>query len=66
MKESIEQGHVTTAFKATTIADGIAVKTPGDYTFEIIKELVDEVIVVEETEIAQAMLFLLENQKLVS
>lgn len=66
MKESIEQGHVTTAFKATTIADGIAVKTPGDHTFEIIKELVDEVIVVEEAEIAQAMLFLVENQKLVS
>ncbi|MEG0181129.1 MAG: threonine ammonia-lyase [Paraclostridium sp.] len=66
MKESIEQGHVTTAFKATTIADGIAVKTPGDHTFEIIKDLVDEVIVVEESEIAQAMLFLLENQKLVS
>ena len=66
MKESIEQGHVTTAFKGTTIADGIAVKTPGDYTFEIIKELVDEVIVVEETEIAQAMLFLLENQKLIA
>jgi threonine dehydratase len=66
MKESIAQGHVTTAFKATTIADGIAVKTPGDHTFEIIKDLVDEVIVVEEYEIAQAMLFLLENQKLVA
>ncbi|CEN79635.1 threonine ammonia-lyase [Paraclostridium sordellii] len=66
MKESIEHGHVTTAFKATTIADGIAVKTPGEYTFEIIKDLVDEVIVVEESEIAQAMLYLLENQKLIA
>lgn len=66
MKESMENGKVTTAFKATTIADGIAVKTPGDDTFEIIKELVDEVIVVEESEIAQAILFLLENQKLIS
>lgn len=66
MKASMENGEVTTAFNATTIADGIAVKTPGDQTFEIIKELVDEVIVVEENEIAQGMLFLLENQKLVS
>ena len=66
MKESMENGEVTTAFKATTIADGIAVKTPGDQTVEIIKELVDEVIVVEEHEIAQGMLFLLENQKLIA
>ena len=66
MKEYMENGEVTTAFKATTIADGIAVKTPGDQTFEIIKELVDEVIVVEEHEIAQGMLFLLENQKLIA
>ena len=66
MKESMENGEVTTAFKATTIADGIAVKTPGDQTFEIIKELVDEVIVVEEHGIAQGMLFLLENQKLIA
>ncbi|MGL5716694.1 MAG: threonine ammonia-lyase [Paraclostridium sp.] len=66
MKASMENGEVTTAFNATTIADGIAVKTPGDQTFEIIKELVDEVIVVEENEIAQGMLFLLENQKLVA
>lgn len=66
MKASIENGKVTTAFKDTTIADGIAVKTPGDITFEIIQELVDELVVVKEDEIAQAMLFLMENQKVVS
>lgn len=66
MKESMENGKVTTAFKATTIADGIAVKTPGDLTFDIIHELVDEVVVVTEEEIAQAMLFLMENQKVVA
>lgn len=63
MKESIEKGYVTSSFKDVTIADGIAVKTPGDLTFSIIKDLVDEIIVVDEEEIAQAMLFLLENQK---
>ncbi len=66
MQESVKNGEVTTAFKAATIADGIAVKTPGDATFEIIKELVDEVITVTEEEIAQGMLFLLEHQKIVS
>ena len=66
MQESVKNGEVTTAFKAATIADGIAVKTPGDATFEIIKELVDEIIVVEEDEIAQGMLFLMENQKVVA
>ena len=63
MKESLENGQVTSAFKSTTIADGIAVVTPGNLTFDIIKDLVDEIIVVEEEEIAQAMLFLLEYQK---
>ena len=66
MKESLEKGEVTSAFKDVTIADGIAVKTPGDLTFSIIKDLIDEIIVVDEDEIAQAMLFLLENQKVTS
>ena len=74
MQESVKNGEVTTAFKAATIADGIAVKTPGDATFEIIKELVDEVNLWDiakkynttEEEIAQGMLFLLEHQKIVS
>ena len=66
MHESMKHGKVTSAFNDTTIADGIAVKTPGDITFEIIKELVDEVIVVEEAEIAQGMLFLMEHQKVVA
>ncbi|WP_296647272.1 threonine ammonia-lyase [Romboutsia sp. 13368] len=66
MHESMKNGEVTTAFKGTTIADGIAVKTPGNLTFDIIKELVDEIIVIEEDEIAQGMLFLMENQKVVA
>lgn len=64
MKESMENKKVTTAFNNTTIADGIAVKTPGSLTFEIIKEYVDEIITVSETEIAQGILFSMENQKL--
>lgn len=66
MYVSKKNGEVTTAFNAPTIADGIAVKTPGENTFEIIKDLVDEIVVVEEDEIAQGMLFLMENQKVLA
>jgi threonine dehydratase len=66
MKASREAGKVTTFFKAPTIADGIAVKTPGDLTFEIIEELVDEIVTVTEEEIAQAILFLTEKDKIVA
>ena len=61
MHESMKNGQVSSAFKSTTIADGIAVKTPGDMTFEIIKELVDEVVLVEEEEIAQGIVYLMEK-----
>ena len=66
MHESMKNGQVSSAFKSTTIADGIAVKTPGDITFEIIKELVDEVVLVEEEEIAQGIVYLMENLKVVA
>ncbi len=48
-----------------TIADGIAVARPGDVPFEIIRELVDEVVTVDENDIARAILMLLERAKLV-
>ncbi|SHG88679.1 threonine ammonia-lyase [Tepidibacter thalassicus] len=66
MKASREAGKVTTYFKAPTIADGIAVKTPGDLTFNIVQEYVDEIITVTEEEIAQAVLFLMEKGKIVA
>lgn len=66
MKVSKDNGKVTTAFNAATIADGIAVKTPGNLTFEIIDELVDDIITVTEEEIARGILFLMEHQKVVA
>ena len=66
MYESKKNGCVTTACNDITIADGIAVKTPGDLTFDIINNLVDDIIVVEEDEIKEAMIFLMENQKLIA
>ena len=53
MKASLENKKVTSAFNDVTMADGIAVKTPGDLTFNTIKDLIDEIIVVDEEEIAR-------------
>ncbi len=66
MHESMKAGKVTTAFKATSVADGISVKTVGELTFSIVKDLVDEVVLVEEEEISEGLLFLMENQKVVA
>ncbi len=50
---------------ASTIADGIAVKSPGDLAFDIVKNYVDDMICVSDSEIASAILLLLERSKLV-
>jgi threonine dehydratase len=50
---------------ATTLADGIAVKRPGDLTFEHVRQVVDEIVTVSEEEIASAILYLLEREKTV-
>jgi threonine dehydratase len=63
--ESIAAGEPVTVAGALTIADGIAVKTPGVVTLPLIAEWVDELAVVEEDEVAEAMVFLLERAKLV-
>lgn len=50
----------------STIADGIAVKRPGDLTFELCEKYVDEIVTVKEDEIATAILALMEDQKTVA
>jgi len=66
MKASLEAGHVVSLDSAKTIADGIAVKQPGELTFELCREYVDEVVTVDDDEIAQAILFLMERGKMVA
>jgi len=61
---SLLKGKVMQSPVTTTLADGIAVKKPGKRTFPVIRELVDDVLVVEEEEIAQAIVALLEKTKL--
>ncbi len=62
---SIAAGEVTEIVIQPTIADGIAVAKPGVLNFEIISELVDEIVTVSEDDIARALLVLLERAKLV-
>jgi threonine dehydratase len=66
MKESIEKGKIITCDGKATLADGIAVKTPGDITFEICKKYLDDIVTVDETDISGAILWLLERVKTVS
>ena len=57
MKASIEAGHVVSLDTAKTIADGIAVKKPGELTFALCSKYLDEIVTVDDDEIAQAILF---------
>ncbi len=62
---SLAAGEPTAITMSPTIADGIAVSKPGALNFAIIRETVDEVVTVDENDIARAMLVLLERAKLV-
>ncbi|SFR73889.1 threonine dehydratase [Agromyces sp. CF514] len=62
---SLEAGHPVQIPVVPTIADGIAVYKPGELTFEIIRETVDEILTVSDDDIARALLVLLERAKLV-
>jgi threonine dehydratase len=62
---SLSEGRPVAASSALTIADGIAVKRPGELTLSLIERWVDEVVMVGEDELAEAMVFLLERAKLV-
>ncbi|HWF53662.1 MAG TPA: threonine ammonia-lyase [Solirubrobacteraceae bacterium] len=62
---SLTAGEPVAVTSALTIADGIAVKRPGTLTLSLIARWVDDVVVVAEDEVAEAMVFLLERAKLV-
>jgi threonine dehydratase len=62
---SLQAGQPVAVQSALTIADGIAVKRPGELTLSLIDRWVDEIVVVAEDEVAEAMVFLLERAKLV-
>ena len=66
MKNALEQGCPEKLPSVSTIADGIAVKQPGDLTYKICSKYVDEIVTVTDDEIAAAILALMETQKLVA
>jgi len=63
MAAAVEAHHLVTLEPATTIADGIAVRRAGDLTFPVVDKYVDEIVTVDEDEIASAILTLLEREK---
>jgi threonine dehydratase len=66
MKAAVEAGHLVTLPVASTLADGIAVRTAGTRTLPMVQKYVDEIVTVEEEEIASAILLLLEREKTVA
>ena len=66
MLMSLEKAEMCKLKKVSTFADGIAVKTPGDLTYNLCKDYVDKIVTVTDDEIATAILTLIEKQKLIA
>ncbi|MGD8191672.1 threonine ammonia-lyase [Brevibacillus ginsengisoli] len=64
MKQSLLEHKPVTVESRPTMADGIAVKTPGQINYEIVQKYVDDIFLVDEMEIARTMLMVLERNKL--
>jgi threonine dehydratase len=63
MKAAVAEGKPVTIPAAATIADGIAVRRAGDRTLPLVQKYVDQIVTVDEEEIANAILLLLEREK---
>ncbi len=66
MYNSIKSGEIERLESVSTIADGIAVKQPGENTYAIVKEYVDDIALVSDDEVASAILALIEKQKMIA
>ena len=66
MYNSVKDGKIERLDSVSTIADGIAVKEPGENTFNYVNEFVDEIVTVTEDEIATAILTLIEQHKMIA
>ena len=65
MKQSVEMSSLQVVKAGYTIADGISIKSPGNITFEIIKEFIDDIVLVDDSTIVKTMFLLMERSKLV-
>jgi threonine dehydratase len=66
MKESVAKGSLQCTRRGYSIADGIAVKQPGELTLEIISKYLDDIVLVEDTSIVKTMFLMMERAKLVA
>ena len=66
MFNSQKDGKIECLKSVSTIADGIAVKEPGENTFELVKEYVDDIALVSDDEVSSAILALIEKQKMIA
>jgi threonine dehydratase len=66
MKASILENKITKTQTGYSIADGIAVKTPGQTTFEIVKKYVDDIVLIDDLSIVKTMFLLMERSKIVA
>ena len=66
MHTAIARGEISTLPSVSTVADGIAVKRPGDLTFQMVSQYVDDIALVTEDEISSAILALIEKQKMIA
>lgn len=66
MLNSLEHEQITCLEHVQTIADGIKVKEPGDHTFDLCRQYVDQIVTVTDDEVAGAILKLIETQKLIT
>lgn len=65
MKASLEAGHIVTLPEIETIADGVAVKTPGDQVLPYIQENLDDIITIDDNELVSAFLDMTETHKMI-
>ncbi|MBQ8740713.1 MAG: threonine ammonia-lyase [Clostridia bacterium] len=66
MYNSVKDGEIECLSSVSTIADGIAVKKPGENTYALVREYVDEIALVTDDEVASAILALIEKQKMIA
>jgi threonine dehydratase len=66
MKASIEAGHPVTLPRTASVADGLMPVRPGDLTFEHVRRFVDDVVIVDDEQIIEAVLWALTNAKIVA
>ena len=65
MKMSLKAGHITSLHKVETIADGVAVRTPGDVVFPYVQKYADDIITIDDPQLVDAFLDMMESHKMI-